>query len=304
MTGFRDAADPPAPGVPVDPRALTDRGFLARRAYRDEGDLKARQALYTWLHPQHDPPGVVVRCVREHLDRVGVTSSPTCLDIGAGNGLYTRRLRAEMPQVRVVAADISAGILRKVPRPVLLADAAHLPVADRCLDLVLAMHMLYHLPEPAAGIREFARVLTPRGMVLVSTNHSEDKVELDRLWHVAAADVLGGGEVPARVSLSSLFPLETSADHLARSFAQVETMELCGVIRVPTPEPVVAHLASYRAWAERTGVPFEATLDRTAAILSAHIERHGSFTVTSRAGIVVATEPRSSRPPGVPSLSR
>ncbi len=51
-----------------------------------------------------------------------------------------------------------------------VADAATLPFADASFDIVLAAHMLYHLPRPADGVAEIARVLRRGGTALVATN--------------------------------------------------------------------------------------------------------------------------------------
>ncbi|WP_423465256.1 class I SAM-dependent methyltransferase [Promicromonospora sp. MS192] len=63
-------------------------------------------------------------------------------------------------------------------------------VATDSADVVLAMHMLYHVEDVEAGIRELARVLSPSGTAFVSTNAIEDKSELDNLWRRAASQVL------------------------------------------------------------------------------------------------------------------
>ncbi|WP_369229294.1 hypothetical protein AB5J56_01745 [Streptomyces sp. R21] len=55
----------------------------------------------------------------------------------------------------------------------------------------------------------------------------------------------------------------------------METIELPGTITVHDPEPVIAHMASYRAWADQHDVPFEATIERARAILVDHIAQHG-----------------------------
>ncbi|MEU3250910.1 hypothetical protein [Streptomyces sp. NPDC006997] len=67
----------------------------------------------------------------------------------------------------------------------------------------------------------------------------------------------------------------------------METIELPGTISVRDPEPVIAHMGSYRAWADQYGVPFEATIDRARLTVADHIARHGDFQVTSLAGILV-----------------
>ncbi|MBP0574103.1 methyltransferase domain-containing protein, partial [Mycobacterium tuberculosis] len=45
-------------------------------------------------------------------------------------------------------------------------------------DAVVAMHMLYHLADPAVGIAEMARVLKPGGTLLVTTNGVDNMREL------------------------------------------------------------------------------------------------------------------------------
>src|SRR5207248_2998175 len=106
--------------------------------------LAARQSLYRWQQPSYDMPGIVL----EHLpDTYGVV-----LDVGCGNGKYVTRLRAQRPDITVIGLDISPGILASVGPPVVVADAAMLPVADRSAVAVLAMHMLYHVDDVHAAL--------------------------------------------------------------------------------------------------------------------------------------------------------
>ena len=50
------------------------------------------------------------------------------------------------------------------------ADATALPFEDGSFDAVIAMHMLYHVPDPAKAIAEMHRVLKPDGFLAVTTN--------------------------------------------------------------------------------------------------------------------------------------
>ncbi len=170
-----------------------------------------------------------------------------------------------------------------------VADAAALPAADDCAAAVLAMHMLYHVTDLNAALSEVARVLKPGGVVIASTNARDDKRELDDLWGSAAADVLGTDHRPLRISLSSGFSLDDAPDLLRTYFADVRVVELPGVITVTEPEPVIAHLASYRAWADSVGVPFDVTLDRARQRLHELIERDGAFHIHCRGGILLCT---------------
>lgn len=266
------------------PRASTDPQVLTGSAYRDDRHLAARQNLYDFQRPQRDLPGLVL----EHLgDQVG-----TWVDVGCGNGRYLDRIRTARPDVRLVGLDLSVSLLADLTGPVVCADASRLPLRTGSALALLALHMLYHVNDPDQALSEMARVLTPDGTLIVSTNSQYDKAELDRLWSTAASTVLGGGPGPRRIKLSDNFPLEDAPHAIAAHFDDVTVVELRGVIEVESPAPVLAHFASYRSWADQAGVPFEDTLDQVGVALSKHLSA-GPFRITTQQGLVVAHRPRS-----------
>jgi SAM-dependent methyltransferase len=87
----------------------------------------------------------------------------TCLDLGCGTGVHA-------PAVRrlgwtVVGVDLSPALLRHArPRlPVVVADAATLPLGDAGLDAVVATLVHTDFEDWAAAVHEIARVLRPAG---------------------------------------------------------------------------------------------------------------------------------------------
>lgn len=263
--------------------AVTDRSRLAGSAYSSDRDLAARQSLYQWQTPRYDLPGIVA----EKLS--GVRVRGRVVDVGCGNGKFIQRLREDRPELALLGLDIAPGILAGVPGPVAVADATRLPLATGSVDAALALHMLYHVSDIPQAVRELSRVATSDGLVIASTNSDRDKAELDDLWQRAAGDVLGTGRGPARISLSARFSLEKAPAFLGEEFGRVETMELPGTITVDDPEPVIAHMASYRAWADQHDVPFEATIERARTILVDHIAQHGTFEITCLGGVLVCS---------------
>ncbi|MEU6554562.1 class I SAM-dependent methyltransferase [Streptomyces sp. NPDC046915] len=259
--------------------AVTDRARLAGSAYNGDRDLAARQSLYQWQTPRHDLPGIVAERLGGVRGRV--------VDVGCGNGKFIQRLREDRPDLTLLGLDVAPGILAGVPGPVAVADATRLPLATASVDAALAPHMLYHVHDIPQAVRELSRVVARDGLVIVSTNSDRDKAELDDLWQRAAGDVLGIGRGPARISLSARFSLEKAPAFLGEEFGRVETIRLPGTITVHDPEPVIAHMASYRAWADQHDVPFEATVERARVILLEHIARHGAFEITCLGGILV-----------------
>jgi SAM-dependent methyltransferase len=259
--------------------AVTDRAILTGSAYHTERDLAARQSLYQWQTPRYDLPGIVV----EQLQK----TQGTVVDVGCGNGKFIKRLAQDRPDLRLLGLDVSWGILAGVPRPVGVADAARLPLHSASVDAALALHMLYHVEDIPAAIKELARIVTASGVVIASTNSARDKADLDRLWERAAGDVLGLDTGLSRISLSARFSLEKAPTLLGAEFGRIKTIELPGTITVRDPEPVIAHMNSYRAWAGQHAVPFEETITRARQILTDHIARHGAFEIECLGGILI-----------------
>jgi len=63
-------------------------------------------------------------------------------------------------------------------------ESGTLPYADASFDVVLASHVLEHLPNPAAIIAEMGRVLKKGGVILIGTPTKPPIIaELDSLYH-------------------------------------------------------------------------------------------------------------------------
>lgn len=94
------------------------------------------------------------------------------LDAGCGRSLFTE-IRPRWP-FTVVAADVEHDLLRerKAGFPDVrwvVAGALPLPFGDGTFDAVFAGELVEHLPAPAEGLREFARVLRPDGTLILTT---------------------------------------------------------------------------------------------------------------------------------------
>ncbi|MFC3588500.1 class I SAM-dependent methyltransferase [Streptantibioticus rubrisoli] len=100
---------------------------------------------------------------------LGLRAGQSALDAGCGTGRALPALRAAVgPHGTVIGADLTPEMLRAAVRAgrdsaalLVEADAARLPLRDGCLDAVFAAGLVHHLPDPAAGLREFARVCRP-----------------------------------------------------------------------------------------------------------------------------------------------
>jgi ubiquinone/menaquinone biosynthesis C-methylase UbiE len=94
----------------------------------------------------------------------------TVVEVGAGEGHVTERLRARFPDASVVGLDLPDDELRGEwgdrGIPMFFGDATRLPFADSSIDLVVALEVLEHVPDPRRALVEIARVC--RGTTVLS----------------------------------------------------------------------------------------------------------------------------------------
>lgn len=121
------------------------------------------------------------------------------LDVGCGPGHMSGRAAAL--GARVIGSDFAPAFLdlARRTRPdveFVEADAQALPFADAAFDAVVANFVVLHLAQPELGMREFHRVLAPRGRVAVSTWQDPSKARAFGAFLDAAVAI--GYQPPAR----------------------------------------------------------------------------------------------------------
>lgn len=86
------------------------------------------------------------------------------LEVGGGTSALRPVIEREVPGAHYLSGDISP-----TDNTTLVLDALALPIATGSLDVVLALEVLEHLPQPSRMLREAARVLVPGGMLVITT---------------------------------------------------------------------------------------------------------------------------------------
>lgn len=105
----------------------------------------------------------------------------TVCDCGIGTAAFSLALAETLAfKPKIVGIDISPAMLNTAHQLLLQADVNHqvyqsnvntLPFNDNTFDLVMAAHMLEHLPNPTLGLREMVRVLCPGAPLLLAVTH-------------------------------------------------------------------------------------------------------------------------------------
>ena len=130
----------------------------------------------------------------------GLPPNATALDVGTGNGTLFFSLNQLYPSIGL---DFSPDLLgRHCSRGrILRADAARLPFANRSFDLVAESCLLHHVGDPAAVVREMARV-TRIALCLIEPNLRNP---LSLLFHALVPEERGALRL-GRGALRSLSP--------------------------------------------------------------------------------------------------
>lgn len=121
------------------------------------------------------------------MEATGARAGDAVVDVAAGSGAVTLpALAAAGPTGSVWAVDAAPGMHRRLtarlastrhPRAEpALGDAARLARPDGHADVVLCGFALFFLPDPAAALREWSRVLRPAGRLGISTWGREAEV--------------------------------------------------------------------------------------------------------------------------------
>jgi SAM-dependent methyltransferase len=216
--------------------------------YATDGNLVSRQRL--WSASRRMPEFDLFSWVLD-LARITDGSTQCILDVGCGNGAYERALVKRGHRGPRVAVDLSIGMLPLVAdAAVVLADVQWLPFSQECFDLVLAPHMLYHVPDIEIAAKEIRRVLHPEGFLVAITNSVSNLQELRALVE-ASVNTDWRMLRPA----DQRFSMEGGAAILSSAFESVVRVDC------PTSDLVVTDVEALVEYVASVGDLYEAQID-------------------------------------------
>jgi demethylmenaquinone methyltransferase / 2-methoxy-6-polyprenyl-1,4-benzoquinol methylase len=140
------------------------------------GEAASARTLFAPLGPTYDRYSALLslgqdpRWRRFLVTRIEAAARDTVLDVATGTGAVARELLARTG-CNVVGLDQSPEMLaearRRLPASVKLVEgtAQGLPFADASFDGLTFTYLLRYVPDPAATLRELARVVKPGGSI-------------------------------------------------------------------------------------------------------------------------------------------
>lgn len=260
---------------------MTDSAYLRDHQYRDSTNLSARANLHQQFSTN---PLAWPRWV---FGQIKLAPGVRVLELGCGNAALWQENRDRLPSdCAITLSDFSSGMLQTAREQLgqlaarfdwEIIDAQAIGHATGTFDVVIANHMLYHVPDRDRAISEIQRVLRDGGTLYAATNGAAHMRELDDLLSAVAPEV-------QRDDTRSHFTLENGAQQLGRSFATVTVTPYPDALDVPIAEPLIEYILSTAA-AELLD---EQKLAQIRAAIDGEITAHGSFRISKSVGLFTA----------------
>jgi SAM-dependent methyltransferase len=206
--------------------------------YADLTPLQVRISTHEKYSERHTDP------VQEVIDLLQLPNAKAVLDVGCGTGLFLRTLASAGHRGALLGLDTSPAATLEASTisgvRAIRGSATALPFATNSVDFCTARHMLYHVDDPAAALREFGRVTAPGGQVAVVVNIRQRSARMMD-WVRAIADRFGADVTDNGlngVNADSLPGLMEDA------YGSVSTVRVDNALVFTDPVPLIAFATS------------------------------------------------------------
>lgn len=218
-----------------------DPEYLRKIQYKNSENLDARIKLHAEYSTNKSGWNNFVRSLLQKQPGNSI------LEVGCGPARGWSEFISENDDQKLVClSDFSFGMARSASRflqksgRILFGniDVQFLPFADNSFDIVIANHMLYHVPDIEQALSEISRVLSPSGVLVTATNGVNHMKELREFVHFAAPNLQ---EV---YNISSNFSLENGSSYLGKYFNSVELHIYPDSLEIYDANPILDYILS------------------------------------------------------------
>jgi ubiquinone/menaquinone biosynthesis C-methylase UbiE len=261
---------------------MADPEYLRAEQYVSAANLNARIQLHGRFSTNH------YGWFRWLFDQLCLPAQCDIMELGCGPGdLWLQNLPRIAPGWRITLSDFSPGMLGQAVANLrgqghlfvfALTDAQSIPFADRSFDIVIANHMLYHVPDRSRALAEMRRVLRPGGRLYAST---VGRSHLRELWGLVSR--VDPALASRAADVTNPFTLESGYEEVAQWFLDVLVARYEDALVVTEAEPLLAYV-----WSGEAASMSPEQREAFARCVEQELALHGAIRISKDSGLLEA----------------
>jgi len=216
------------------------------------------------------------------------------LELGCGNGdLWRTNTQRKLANIHVVLSDFSNGMMETAKQRLeglshgfefQVIDAQNIPYENQTFDMVIANHMLYHVPDRKKALAEICRVLRNDGTLYATTIGLEHLKELMELVHGFADAIC----YPVN-SVANDFGLESGIEQLREFFRNIKVLRYVDSLEATEANLLVDYVLSSQGFGNVTEIITGDKKKEFKGYVSSLIEKNGSIKIKKDSGMLIAS---------------
>lgn len=238
------------------------------------------------------------------FDQLEALEGCRVLELGCGTGMLWQVNAPRVPASwTLLLTDSSEGMLAETGRRLAglacrvelrVMDAQEIDFPDRAFDIVIANHMLYHLPRREQAIAEVRRVLREGGAFHATTASLDSLAELSGLMHEFKSIAAAAGDTATAPNrhdraqpVIAAFSLENGAAQLREHFGSVDTRIYADALRITDPDAIVDYFLSLNGIREGEQVLADHEVGAFRDFVATRMAPAGELRATTKSGMFV-----------------
>ena len=264
--------------------SYTDQKYLKDEQYKDASNLNARILIHQLFSENKYGWAPWVFDVLETLPK-----RANVLELGSGSAFIWTSCPERIPaEWQITLSDLSPGMLATAQEKLASVehqftyreiDAQKIPFDDATFDIVIANHMLYHVPDRPKALAEIKRVMKDDGVLIAATNGDNHLAELNAWLAIATA---GDDFTP----MSNPFTLDNGMAQLEPFFSSIKLLRYEDNLHITDLDLMMKYI---RSVITVKGFP-DANLEKVEALLEKELAEKGEIFIQKDSGIFKANK--------------
>lgn len=268
---------------------LTNQNHLLASQYKTSENLSPRIQLHLKYSTN---PQIFYHWI---FDQFQFKPKSNILEIGCGNGNLWKMNQEHLTvsNISLTLSDFSAGMLKDAQKNLgkmisdqnisfKVIDVQKISLDTNSFDIIIANHMLYHVPDLNVALSEITRVLVPDGIFYASTNGAGHLKEMYDLLHQF------DNQFPSSDRLNRQgFYLEHACNYLQKCFTSCTIARYNDSLLITDAQALVDYVVSWF-----TDKPDYFTLKKQKELyeyFDSFIKKEDGISIFKDAGLVTAT---------------